>query len=88
MSRIISELYRPPPPDPVHSYISDQSELEERSLASDIGEESSPARLPHLLVCVRLCPGLTCCVVPAQWKQLEVKVCSSSSTQTHLWTPA
>ncbi|XP_011488426.1 protein TALPID3 isoform X2 [Oryzias latipes] len=38
MSRIISELYRPPPPDPVHSYISDQSELEERSLASDIVE--------------------------------------------------
>ncbi|XP_024126616.1 protein TALPID3 isoform X3 [Oryzias melastigma] len=38
MSRIISEMYRPPPPDPVHSYVSDQSELEERSLASDIVE--------------------------------------------------
>lgn len=38
MSRMISEIYRPPPSDPAQNVSSDQSELEDRSVTSDIGE--------------------------------------------------
>ncbi|XP_023257157.1 transcription factor SPT20 homolog, partial [Seriola lalandi dorsalis] len=36
MSRMISEMYRPPPSDPAQNVSTDQSELEERSVTSDI----------------------------------------------------
>lgn len=38
MSRMISEMYRPPPSDPAHNMSSDQSDAEERSITSDIGK--------------------------------------------------
>ncbi|XP_008275355.1 protein TALPID3 [Stegastes partitus] len=38
MSRIIADMYRPLPPDPAHNQHTDQSELEERSVTSDIVE--------------------------------------------------
>ncbi|KAM7403956.1 hypothetical protein PAMA_004392 [Pampus argenteus] len=38
MSRMISQMYRPPPADPVQNDTSDQSELEEHSFTSDIVE--------------------------------------------------
>ncbi|XP_018530313.2 protein TALPID3 isoform X3 [Lates calcarifer] len=38
MSRMISEIYRPPPSDPAQNVSSDQSELEDRSVTSDIVE--------------------------------------------------
>ncbi|KAG7232319.1 hypothetical protein INR49_009021 [Caranx melampygus] len=41
MSRMISEMYHPPPSDPAQNISSDQSDLEERSLTSDIGNGGS-----------------------------------------------
>ncbi|XP_023150358.2 protein TALPID3 isoform X3 [Amphiprion ocellaris] len=38
MSRIISDMYRPPQPDPAHNQHTDQSELEEGSVTSEIVE--------------------------------------------------
>ncbi|XP_034432920.1 protein TALPID3 [Hippoglossus hippoglossus] len=38
MSRMISEMYRPPPSDPTHNLSTDHSELEEQSFTSDIVE--------------------------------------------------
>lgn len=61
MSRMISELYRPPPSDPAHNSDVDQSDPEERSVTSDIGRCTSsscsscsaPPPLPDcLLLCV------------------------------------
>ncbi|KAF3700696.1 Protein TALPID3 [Channa argus] len=38
MSRMISQMYQPPPPDPAQKISTDQSESEERSVTSDIVE--------------------------------------------------
>ncbi|XP_062252904.1 protein TALPID3 [Platichthys flesus] len=38
MSRMISEMYRPPPSDPTNNFSSDQSEREEQSFTSDLVE--------------------------------------------------
>lgn len=38
MSRMVSEMYRPPPSDPAYSISTDQSDSQERSVTSDIGE--------------------------------------------------
>lgn len=40
MSRMISEMYRPPLPDPAQNDSTNQSELEEQSVTSDIGEQA------------------------------------------------
>ncbi|CAI5695034.1 unnamed protein product [Oreochromis niloticus] len=45
MSRMISELYRPPPSDPAHNSDVDQSDPEERSVTSDIVEAAGDAGL-------------------------------------------
>ncbi|XP_028251901.1 protein TALPID3-like [Parambassis ranga] len=38
MAQMISDIHRPPPPDPAQNHSSDQSQLEERSVTSDIVE--------------------------------------------------
>lgn len=45
MSRIISEMYRPPPSDPTQNVLSDQSEQEDQSFTSDIVEAAGGAGL-------------------------------------------
>ncbi|XP_070697779.1 protein TALPID3 [Pempheris klunzingeri] len=45
MSRMISEMYRPPPSDPAHNISTDQSEAEEQSVTSDIVEAAGGAGL-------------------------------------------
>ncbi|KAF7649544.1 hypothetical protein LDENG_00139900, partial [Lucifuga dentata] len=45
MSRMISEMYRPPPPDPALNDSTDQSQLEQPSLTSDIVEAAGGAGL-------------------------------------------
>lgn len=41
MSRMIADMYRPAPPDPAQNDSTDQSELEEQSFTSDIGNTKS-----------------------------------------------
>ncbi|XP_067469523.1 protein TALPID3 isoform X4 [Thunnus thynnus] len=45
MSRMISEMYRPPPADPAQNDSTDQSELEEQSFTSDIVEAAGAGGL-------------------------------------------
>ncbi|XP_030574371.1 protein TALPID3 [Archocentrus centrarchus] len=45
MSRMISDLYHPPPSDPAQNNDTDQSDLEERSVTSDIVEAAGNAGL-------------------------------------------
>lgn len=40
MSRMISEMYRPPLSDPAQNDSTDQSESREQSVTSDIGEQT------------------------------------------------
>lgn len=53
MSRMISEMYRPPPSDPAQNDSTDQSEPEEQSITSDIGEQidgrTNQSRFLHIL---------------------------------------
>lgn len=52
MSRIISAIYRPPPSDPAQDDSTDQSEPEEQSVTSDIGEQTGGRtnRSRHLVI--------------------------------------
>lgn len=54
MSRMISELYRPPPSDPAQNVSTDHSESEERSVTSDIGESPTdkPIRTELLILVI------------------------------------
>lgn len=53
MSRMISEMYRPPPSDPAKNDSIDQSEPQEQSVTSDIGEQTdrrtNQSRFLHII---------------------------------------
>lgn len=92
MFRIISNMHLRPLADPTQNHFTDQSQCEEQSEASDIGERLvvlleqilQPATRRHLdvylytLMCVCVC----LCV---QWRQQEVEACSCLLTPTCQW---
>ena len=90
MSRMISEMYRPPPSDPTHNLSADHSELEEQSFTSDIGEctDGRTNQSRYLLTGTIAFTQCVCDFVVSRFLRCDVCLCCVFSGGGRRWWTA
>lgn len=84
MSRMIADMYSQPPPDPAQNDSTDQLELEEQSLTSDIGSLDQTLLALYFRTCAELLMSVWSAVEAAGGEGLQLFVDSNMSVDSAL----